>query len=434
MAGLMSVGATTPPKKKARAKHIRLFFYLIILFALPMIVAVAWLPSYDEMPRAVRENQPTNKETMMKEAATMEEAGDNVGVAETTHIAPRQVNKDHQTDVKNSSFLRFDWSNLPPMSPLAKKIQSTQSRCITQDATNGSLINAYAHNMMQHGMGSSLHVWSQFLCYAVENDSVLLPTGSWLWLDEKRCPPSTSPLSCYFGHATSGLNCPEGSIQLKPWPKIKKWKGQRFPECRASIDQYTLSGVRAACMEWLFQHVTQVAIDEAERQVKESFGSRGVPPSRSLITVHIRWGDKGGEMELLPVERYINGTMDLLSQDERSGKSPVHIYVASEDPHAIRLFRETAPRHWQVYSSGPTNRLNVTDMIEAGESTKGAAGLESIAALLLSMEADRYVLTTRSNWSRLINELRKNVVDPRCGNCTTIVELHPGGEVFDFLQ
>jgi hypothetical protein len=50
-------------------------------------------------------------------------------------------------------------------------------------------------------------------------------------------------------------------------------------------------------------------------------------------------------------------------------------------------------------------------------------GLVTLALLLVSMEANTFVLTTASNWSRLINELRKNVLDPRCNNCTLMVDL-----------
>ena len=58
------------------------------------------------------------------------------------------------------------------------------------------------------------------------------------------------------------------------------------------------------------------------------------------------------------------------------------------------------------------------------------AGLQSFGALLLSMVSNRYVLSTGSNWSRLINELhvRKIVVDPRCNNCTIMIDVAPGEE------
>jgi hypothetical protein len=46
-----------------------------------------------------------------------------------------------------------------------------------------------------------------------------------------------------------------------------------------------------------------------------------------------------------------------------------------------------------------------------------------LVSLLLAMEAQYYVVTSGSNWSRLIDELRKNVVDASCGGCTDLVDL-----------
>ena len=60
------------------------------------------------------------------------------------------------------------------------------------------------------------------------------------------------------------------------------------------------------------------------------------------------------------------------------------------------------------------------------QDSNGSYGLESIASLVLAMEAKYYVLTTGSNFSRLINELRTNVVDVKCGNCTKMIDLNPG--------
>jgi acetyl-CoA acetyltransferase len=82
-----------------------------------------------------------------------------------------------------------------------------------------------------------------------------------------------------------------------------------------------------------------------------------------------------------------------MTPDELSGKKNVHVYVASEDP--------------------PKNTKDNQRMMDAGELTKERTDLESLAALLVSMESNRFVLTRASNWSRLIDELRKNVVDPR---------------------
>jgi hypothetical protein len=174
----------------------------------------------------------------------------------------------------------------------------------------------------------------------------------------------------------------------------------------------------AATMEWLFQSVNSIVIEEAERQIREEAfadtNKQGVP--ENLITVHIRWGDKWQEMKLVSIEKYLDATKKLLTDDELDGKKKVHIYVASEDSRALRLYNDSAPDHWIIHSSGPTTQSSVTGedqkMNDIAKISEGRAGLESLAALLISMEANRYVLATGSNWSRLINELRKNVVNP----------------------
>ena len=54
----------------------------------------------------------------------------------------------------------------------------------------------------------------------------------------------------------------------------------------------------------------------------------------------------------------------------------------------------------------------VRNMMKMNALTDGRLGYNSLLALLIALEADYYVLTTASNWSRLINELRLNVVEP----------------------
>jgi hypothetical protein len=47
-----------------------------------------------------------------------------------------------------------------------------------------------------------------------------------------------------------------------------------------------------------------------------------------------------------------------------------------------------------------------------GIEMKGEAGLWAMGYLLVTLEANYFVLTMQSNRSQLINELTKNVVDP----------------------
>ena len=72
---------------------------------------------------------------------------------------------------------------------------------------------------------------------------------------------------------------------------------------------------------------------------------------------------------------------------------------------------------------------------------KGAQtlGRHSLISLLIAMEARHYIITTGSNWSRLIDELRTNVLNAKCeieksaidsrigdSYCTTVMDLMKG--------
>ena len=145
-------------------------------------------------------------------------------------------------------------------------------------------------------------------------------------------------------------------------------------------------------------------------------------PTENYITINIRWGDKWKEMKLVSIEDYVYATKQILTQKELDGEEKVYIYVASEDPIAVNKFKEASPSNWLIYQSGPKLSKDGDRMEQIAKDSSGKAGLQSLGALLISMQANRYVLSTGSNWSRLINELRKNIIDPRCGNCTTIAE------------
>jgi hypothetical protein len=192
----------------------------------------------------------------------------------------------------------------------------------------------------------------------------------------------------------------------------------RFHPCREWVTKYGRPATHGAAMEFLFQNVTDIVIQEAEKQMKEM----KVFPTEDFITIHIRWGDKWREMKLVSIEDYVDATKKILTQKERNGDVDVKIYLASEDPLAVQKFKESAPSNWIIYQSGPKVSSDGERMKTIASNSGGKAGLESLGALLISMQANRYVLATGSNWSRLINELRKNIVDPRCGNCTTVAE------------
>jgi hypothetical protein len=206
----------------------------------------------------------------------------------------------------------------------------------------------------------------------------------------------------------------------------------------SSRDQF-VSEYRAASTEYIFQRISPIVIQEAERQVGLLFENLTHPNNpvvapRDLITVHMRWGDKFFEMELVSIEEYIRSVSYMLT--EVMGQPNDHtanIYLSTEDPTAVQEFMQKVPyKGWAVYVDRSVVELNPFRPLKGNRAswttrnTNGRAGLVALGSLLVAMEANYYILTTGSNWSRLMNELRKNVIDPRCNHCTQMIDLRPG--------
>ena len=79
----------------------------------------------------------------------------------------------------------------------------------------------------------------------------------------------------------------------------------------------------------------------------------------------------------------------------------------------------------QAFRPSPRQRTDGPASPIWATQSKGRAGLYTLIAVLIALEADSFVLTTTSNLSRLIDELRKNVVNPRCCWCTSMIDLRP---------
>jgi hypothetical protein len=113
------------------------------------------------------------------------------------------------------------------------------------------------------------------------------------------------------------------------------------------MDVTARSDLRAATTEFLFGHVSPLVVQEAERQLALVFEKVGHVP-KDLITVHIRWGDKGGEMKLVPISDYIHAIEKVLVQRKSNDKT-ANIFLATEDPRAVKAFKKRAPAAWNVY-------------------------------------------------------------------------------------
>lgn len=290
------------------------------------------------------------------------------------------------------------------------------------------------------GMGSDLHVWGQALCNGMQRGLRLRTVGNWTWMDEHHCRKSIgSPMRCYF--EASELNCPgdaeeaRSSNDFEPSNALSRSNGVVTDQCQAVYQGMDRSQVRRSAMEFLFAHVSPRVVDEAQRQLNTVFqGLQRVPPN--LITVHIRWGDKAREMKLVKMHEYIQAIQNILQLRQPEAAAPgdigmdeANIYLATEDPEAVQQFRNGMPSSWNLYVDQAFTELLPYRVAEYNGSPKmskalyGRAGLVTLGSLLVAMEANDFVLTTASNWSRVMNELRQSILDPRCGYCTRMIDL-----------
>lgn len=375
----------------------------------------------------------------------------------TERVQTNETTLQHPT-ASHCGRLRRDWSDgmgtdrnslqnkYHLLSPLAREIEDHQSNC--------SLPVGIFHMDNSYGLGSHLMLWSQALCNAQEKGyRVQTYNPDWIWLDQTYCnrdmAQNQSPFMCYFPKMEH--RCPEDAnttiaITNQPTtivpmnitdPRNKKHWCQKIKK-----DHQFHTNFRAAAMEYVFQQISPLVVHEAQRQIGLIFPNGSIPSN--LITVHLRWGDKFWEMDLVPISEYVHAVSDLLWQ--RCGNcitTEAHIYLATEDPRAASAFMaevlhqsnttdNSTSKNWFIYTDRTIPELDPYRPVRGNRAswttrnTKGRAGLMALASMLVALEADYFVLTTASNWSRIINQIRQQWIDPLCNNCTRMIDLRPG--------
>jgi hypothetical protein len=327
--------------------------------------------------------------------------------------------------------LRIDWGKLDVLSSLAREMAANQENC--------SLPLVKLPQRDEIGLGSDLHVWTQAMCNAMELKSRLWTPTPWSSVGPNgTCDggKEQSAINCLFPNTE--LRCPQdlaltiSRLSSLHIPRLPPEPGKsRMPDplgCKQTMSRgnYSLVDLQKAGLEYLFSHVTADVIREAERRLENMFPA-GVP--EDLITVHVRWGDKLiREMKRFSVNDYTLAIKKLLKKRQKG--SPVNIFLATEDPHAVEQFRKKAKSHnWTVHvdpyveEMKPYYRKGLNNNPLMTKELQGRPTISALASLLVSLEANYYVLTSRSNWSRMIDELRLAVIDPRCGNCTVMINL-----------
>jgi len=316
--------------------------------------------------------------------------------------------------VHNRHKLNHVWTNRAMHSDLAKVIQKHQSQCSPRVSHYGQ---------RNYGMGSDLHIWTQALCNSMQlGQTLLLLKEPWIWNDREFCKEgnNTQPYSCYFN---INKECPD-SISNSP-KQIKS--SNDLANCRSFIkDLASRQSFRAAAIEYLFSNLNPALVKAAEDAIGGVFGADGIP--ENLITLHLRWGDKHTEMKLVSEKEYYDALDKMITK--HSLIDP-HIYVTTESLDGLEKLQEQLKTHnktWKLHHFAPAIYHSKSEMspMQMAANSEGSLGKNSLVALLLAMEAKYYIVTSGSNWSRLIDELRKNVVDVQCNQCTDIADLREG--------
>lgn len=347
-----------------------------------------------------------------------------------------RASESKQIRVPRSTKLRLDWTNHQLSSPMAQRIQQHENDC-SLPLGNFKFRNRF-------GLGSDLHVWSLALCNAMHYKVRIRTVWDWLWVDAQSCQSALvhnstttfgSPFQCYFPNAE--LQCPNDLQMVKDHPTFDeaffnisggRRQGTVNWNCPSILTNENMQGkldFQEAAMEFLFGQISPLVMQEAKRQHALVFG--GLPTPDNLITVHIRWGDKKREMKLLKMQQYLDAIEQLLQEAPRP---TVHIFLATEDPEAVEQFRQLAPVEWKIYIDQFYTELLPYRQDEYNGIPKAATmvqrmGTIALGSMLVALEANDFVLTTESNWSRLMNELRKRIVDRSCNGCTKMVDLKP---------
>jgi len=393
----------------------------------------------------------------------------------STQAEPRNINNNNDNVIIPPNWrapgeLRFDWSNLPVQSQLANEFLSHQTRC--------DLPLMAFRNRNAAGMGSDLHVYGMALCNAHRRNVRMFTPQPWMYWDRDICdaaiqqeviPKSMSSMSCYF--PSLELQCPndqQNATEL--WTEAQRqsskgnghykriyWETHEDMSCASVLNRpnayglFKIMDVRAAITELQFSQVSSVLLQEAKRQhalvFKNSKYGRA-PPPHQMITCHVRWGDKGREMALVPIQTYIAAVHKMA---ERANLHPneTHVFLASEDPRAVEAFKRAAHPQWTIYLDQfyvemlPHRNNQTQEVAGTAKSGYGHTGLLALGSMIVSMESNYFILSTGSNWSRVMNELRKNVLRPRCHwkgqsstnrtdiDCTALIDVQPASSQYE---
>ena len=436
---------------------------LALLVATAMAAAGAALTNA-ELTNAEERSSVTDMHAMFEGASSFDQRPTKVPPPQPPH--PHPPLPPHRHPYPHPHPLRHNW-HATPYDPVVHEIDAQMNDCSTT-----------AHCQLRNsGYGSVLHSWATYLCYAMEHGASLVTAADGNWFDAWDGNGTTvchdehaaagggshhretrrAPLTCFYGHRanTCGPSPLLGKQQIDFWTfgKVRLEMPEYDPFFHAgdsALRRYhnwdgcpSWSHRRGTpffvtAFKWLFSRLSPRLVNLTREAAIDVFGPRGARDA--LVTVHMRWGDKARDnVTLQPAARYAEAVEALVATHLRGvHSSKIGVFVTTEDGAALTAFRKEARlRDWTVYTYAPAllhdedhfdvaaNGSRAASMrspleeaqAEAARSGEavGWAGVHSIIALLLALEARLYVVTAvgsrSSNWGRLLDEMRMAFVN-----------------------
>lgn len=304
------------------------------------------------------------------------------------------------------------------------------------------------------GLGSMIHVATYHLALAMAHNRVLLFDPSWgkQYTDPLTCGSVTSlecffqpPSSCTLGDASDVIYVNEVPPYLKDFNESATFVP---PQLAKFASAYVNPAARSetAGFHWYRAQATAYLMRLNAKTVHKLFLLRtnddlGVSfpvsdespfPLRSgSVSLHVRHGDKGREMRLVPGSDYfVAAERAFLSQNPFMDPSTLVIregFISTEDSavidEAVALSDPNASSthaglnlsrwSWRWLNMSRSNGNGETEL--QSSLSRGHTALLHLLNLLMALECDVWVGTRSSNWNRLIDELRC-VWLPKCPN------------------
>ncbi|TPX69142.1 hypothetical protein SpCBS45565_g02635 [Spizellomyces sp. 'palustris'] len=307
------------------------------------------------------------------------------------------------------------------------------------------------------GLGAYLHKQGFLLAAALEAGwiYVLEPTGTENGKYEfsDNCGPSNGPVqsslecftqpysSCTYDDALQA----ETKVKTNTWgtvdldgtsydkdlvPSLWKRKLQeKFPNAELTTEFFRLwwRGQSSAYLSRLNSRTTDALLSlRLKASLHSTYSARSnnastpvpYPLPEGTFNLHVRHGDKGSEMTLIPFSAYVE------TVQKYAAENPMGVYkrlfVSSEDSEVIHSANllplsdrdngTTSSRTWEVFTSH-IPRYNKGPMDQLSLFGRSTMTLSWYLQLWMGLECDGWVGTRASNWNRIIDEFRCIFVD-----------------------